>query len=173
MGLISLLGWIRGSTKAFVNKKELSYTDHSHDLNNLSGILPVTKGGTGVTSLDALLALLGNSGINIMVTGEYVGNGTYGPDHPSSISFINIPYLVCVYGKTYNSEYGFFFPFALDTSYRNGAALIIMSTIIGDDNRFVAKFSNNTLIWYQTHQSNLQLNSANVKYYYVAFIDIN
>lgn len=27
---LSLLGWIRGSTKAFVNKKELSYSNHTH-----------------------------------------------------------------------------------------------------------------------------------------------
>lgn len=55
---LSLLGWVRGVNKAFINKKELSYTDHSHDLNNLSGILSITKGGTGVESLDELKQLL-------------------------------------------------------------------------------------------------------------------
>ena len=78
---------IIGITKAFVNKKSISFEGHSHDdryftesemttklngkansnhnhsaSNITSGTLPVTRGGTGVTSIDALKSSLGIGG---------------------------------------------------------------------------------------------------------------
>lgn len=78
---------IIGITKAFVNKKSISFEGHSHDdryftesemttklngkansnhnhsaSNITSGTLPVTRGGTGVTSIDALKSALGIGG---------------------------------------------------------------------------------------------------------------
>ena len=73
MGGVFCLCWVLkkfviGTTKAFANRKELSYSDHSHNLNNLSGVLSASKGGTGVTSIDALKSALGignNNGIKL------------------------------------------------------------------------------------------------------------
>ena len=83
---IYTLHFTQALTKAFVNKKELSYSDHTHDdryyteteISNLlsgkantshthsasqitSGTLSVARGGTGVTSLDALKSAMGIS----------------------------------------------------------------------------------------------------------------
>ena len=64
----SLKKFVIGTTKAFANRKELSYSDHNHNLNNLSGVLSASKGGTGVTSINALKSILGignNNGIKL------------------------------------------------------------------------------------------------------------
>ena len=83
----SLNKLIIGITKAFVNKKSISFEGHSHDdryftesemttklngkansshnhsaSNITSGTLPVTRGGTGVTNIDALKSALGIGG---------------------------------------------------------------------------------------------------------------
>ena len=59
---------IIGSTKGFIRGKALSVEGHTHDTGDLiSGVLPLIRGGTGVTSLDALKSSLGisNSGIKV------------------------------------------------------------------------------------------------------------
>lgn len=95
-----------GLTKGFLRGKALSVEGHVHDdryfteaeMNNLlsgkapsshnhdasqivSGILPVTRGGTGVTSIDALKNVLGigssGNSISKMVAGTYTGNSNY------------------------------------------------------------------------------------------------
>lgn len=57
---------ITGLTKAFLgvgeDQKELSFSDHTHNLPDLDGILTADKGGTGVSSLDELKTTLGVSG---------------------------------------------------------------------------------------------------------------
>ena len=54
---------VTGLTKAFLgvgdNGKELSFSDHTHNLPDLEGILTADKGGTGVGSLDDLKTTLG------------------------------------------------------------------------------------------------------------------
>lgn len=54
---------ITGLTKALLgvgdNQKELSFSDHTHSLPDLDGILTADKGGTGVSSLDDLKNTLG------------------------------------------------------------------------------------------------------------------
>lgn len=55
---------IIGLTKAFLLGKDISFSDHIHSTDDIkSGVLTLTNGGTGVTSLSALKSLLGiNSG---------------------------------------------------------------------------------------------------------------
>ena len=107
------LGWVRGSTKAYIGKKSISFDGHTHDdryyteseVNNLlsgkaasshnhsasqitSGTLPVTRGGTGVTSISALKSVLGitSGSANIEVVklpGTEAGN-THNYTLPSS-----------------------------------------------------------------------------------------
>lgn len=59
---------VSGLTKAFLgvgdNQKELSFSDHTHSLPDLDGILTTDKGGTGVSGLDALKTALGISNIS-------------------------------------------------------------------------------------------------------------
>lgn len=96
INLLSLLGWIRGSTKAFINSKELSYSDHTHSLDNLSGVLPITKGGTGVESLDKLKNLLGISNITNIEFDCGYGNVSVGYVNFNRV-FTNTPYVTATY----------------------------------------------------------------------------
>ena len=84
------LGWVRGSTKAYIGQKSISFDGHTHDdryfteteVNNLlsgkaasshshsasqitSGTLSVARGGTGVTSISALKSALGVTGTSV------------------------------------------------------------------------------------------------------------
>ena len=56
---------ITGLSKAWVgvgnNEKELSFSDHTHNLPDLDGILTTDKGGTGVSNLNDLKTTLGLS----------------------------------------------------------------------------------------------------------------
>ena len=67
---------------------------HTHALDALTGILPVNKGGTGQSSLEALLAALKQAGAVQIATGSYVGTGTFGADHPCSLTFDFSPQIV-------------------------------------------------------------------------------
>ncbi len=104
-----LLGKLYVPLTRTINKKALSSditlsaadvgaaaASHSHALDSLTGILPVNKGGTGQSSLEALLAALKQAGAVQIATGSYVGTGTYGADHPCSLTFDFSPKLVVV-----------------------------------------------------------------------------
>lgn len=61
---------------------------HNHDAANIvSGILPVGRGGTGVTSLSALAAQIAANGGCRIATGSYVGNGLSGESNPTVLQF--------------------------------------------------------------------------------------
>ena len=132
--IIFSLNWIRGLTKAFVNQRELAYksdipsgtdtytrseidsklngkanTSHNHSASQItSGTLPLTRGGTGVTSISALKSALGISsttGVRL-VGGSYTGtSGT----HNTQTKIINVGgralYLI-LYNESYPSTNG-------------------------------------------------------------------
>lgn len=79
---------------------------HTHALDALTGILPVNKGGTGQSSLEALLAALKQAGAVQIATGSYVGTGTYGADHPCSLTFDFVPKLVFAFAYYENPDPG-------------------------------------------------------------------
>ena len=104
-----LLGKLYVPLTRTINKKALSSditlsavdvgaaaASHTHALDALTGILPVNKGGTGQSSLEALLAALKQAGAVQIVTGSYVGTGTFGADHPCSLTFDFSPKIVIV-----------------------------------------------------------------------------
>ena len=70
---------VAGLTKAFLgvgsNQKELSFSDHTHNLIDLDGILTADKGGTGVSSLGALKTALGISGSSSYYITTVSGSG--------------------------------------------------------------------------------------------------
>ncbi|MDE6454330.1 MAG: hypothetical protein K2L38_00100, partial [Dysosmobacter sp.] len=69
----------------------------------VTGILGAANGGTGVGSLAALAAALTGQGVAKIATGSYVGTGTYGVDHPCSITFPFSPiYVQIVDGSIYD-----------------------------------------------------------------------
>ena len=104
-----LLGKLYVPLTRTINKKALSSditlsaadvgaaaASHTHALDALTGILPVNKGGTGQSSLEALLAALKQAGAVQIATGSYVGTGTFGADHPCSLTFDFSPKIVIV-----------------------------------------------------------------------------
>ena len=114
-----LLGWVRGNTKAYIGKKSISFDGHSHDdryyteseVNNLlsgkaasshnhsasqitSGTLSVARGGTGVTSINALKSALGISGgtgvkLSQLTETDYSDNGFAVPDSALSAKLLH------------------------------------------------------------------------------------
>ena len=117
--LLSSLGWVRGSTKAYIGQKSISFDGHTHDdryfteteVNNLlsgkaasshshsasqitSGTLPVARGGTGVTSISALKNILGISGgtgvkLSQLTETDYSDNGFAVPDSALSAKLLH------------------------------------------------------------------------------------
>ena len=86
-------------------------TSHNHSASNItSGILPVARGGTGVTTLNALKAVLGiNSGSISYITGTYNGSHSstssrFGASYPQTISLNGTPLAIWIGNYTYNSS---------------------------------------------------------------------
>lgn len=95
---ISSLGWVRGSTKAYVGKKSISFDGHGHDASQIvSGTLPVTRGGTGATTLEALKSSLGITSTKYQQIGYKrcitSGSDTYHPQYNEykNPSLVQIP----------------------------------------------------------------------------------
>lgn len=71
--------------------------EHEHSADDItSGILSLTHGGTGVESLAALASSLiqplqNAGGLPKVVTGTYVGTGTYGTNNPTKLAFDSQP----------------------------------------------------------------------------------
>lgn len=118
-----------------------------------SGILPVARGGTGVSSLDELVKALGA----VKVTaGSYTGNGQYGKETPNSLSFPFPPkFLMIAEPQGYsvivinNSQYAL---------YGGVGARYLFAT-----------WSGNSVSWYSPDGERDQMNSSGKTYTYYAF----
>lgn len=118
-----------------------------------SGILPVARGGTGVSSLDELAKALGA----VKVTaGSYTGNGQYGKETPNSLSFPFPPkFLMIAEPQGYsvivinNSQYAL---------YGGVGAWYLFAT-----------WSGNSVSWYSPDGERDQMNSSGKTYTYYAF----
>ena len=118
-----------------------------------SGILPVARGGTGVSSLDELAKALGA----VKVTaGSYTGNGQYGKETPNSLSFPFPPkFLMIAEPQGYsvivinNSQYAL---------YGGVGAWYLFAT-----------WSGNSVSWYSPDSERDQMNSSGKTYTYYAF----
>lgn len=118
-----------------------------------SGILPVARGGTGVSSLDELVKALGA----VKVTaGSYTGNGQYGKETPNSLSFPFPPkFLMIAEPQGYsvivinNSQYAL---------YSGVGAWYLFAT-----------WSGNSVSWYSPDGERDQMNSSGKTYTYYAF----
>lgn len=74
--------------------------DNLYPIGNLeqqNGVLPISKGGTGVTSVSALIDLVGQTGGAKIQTGTYTGTGTVGRSHPNSLTFQFSPKLLSLW----------------------------------------------------------------------------
>ena len=86
----------------------------------VTGILGAANGGTGASSLAALATALAGQGIAKIATGSYVGTGTYGVDHPCSITFPFSPVLVQIVAHKSGSSYSVY-PWGMTSTGSNGS----------------------------------------------------
>lgn len=175
--------FVIGTTKAFANRRELSYSDHSHDLNNLSGVLSASKGGTGVTSLAALKSVLGInnvSSLNLIIY-SYTGNGRSGQSYPCTITMqvpIKLAFMLGEFGEAisgYSSAYiSCMIPDELSTSYKSNRGFV-KDSAIGFSYGAVSS-DKKTIKWYYDDRHNTdydhmyQYNESGKKYYVALFV---
>lgn len=144
-------------------------SSHNHSAANItSGTLPVARGGTGVTSLDALRSALGS--INGQF-GSYVGKGT-GDDNAISITFSFKPKFFMVYTYVSNGNLG------VPVNANDGGTTqkIAIDALSSDYKRCYplgyycfAKFdsSSNTISYYDTRDG-YSINVSGYTYYWMA-----
>lgn len=195
-----LLGKLYVPLTRTINKKALSSditlsaadvgaaaASHTHALDALTGILPVNKGGTGQSSLEALLAALKQAGAVQIVTGSYVGTGTFGADHPCSLTFDFVPKLIMITRyHTGTSSIDYIFPgdsegnyWLMDTSLIPTSEISKWSDYIGTGLGRVygagggssigyKSLDGKTAYWYSGYDAASQFNSDGTTYYYAA-----
>ena len=144
-----------------INDKALS-SDIDITMSDLEGILPVEKGGTGVTSLSALATTMGATKIQ---AGSYTGTGKVGRSNPNNITVGFKPKFLFIASIGLNISEGESQPFIWGegiTKYMNfGKEMIFTTTATG-----ISWYLNTT-----TSNSNYigaQLNASGQTYYYVA-----
>ena len=141
-----------------------SLPSHNHDASAIiSGILPVIRGGTGVSSLDELATALGAARIQ---TGSYTGTGTYGQSNPCSLTFNFVPkFVLIILDGHINSQYlnipsiafyGQTTGLSIDNEPGTGWMTCTMT------------WNNKRLSWYAANQD-VQRNRQSKKYYWAAF----
>lgn len=130
-----------------------------------------TPGTSGNTTIEYMGMLADGARI---VTGSYVGTGTYGKSNPNTLEFSEPPSLLII-GGAYNQEYD---------SYSGRFAIASIDSFIGDPNygfglinivntnppiTCSAKYYNNILYWYNYDNYDYQLNNSGFVYQYRAF----
>ena len=141
-----------------------SLPSHNHDASAIdSGILPVIRGGTGVSSLDELATALGAARIQ---TGFYTGTGTSGQSNPCSLTFNFVPkFVLIILDGHMNSQYlnipsiafyGQTTGLSIDNEPGTGWMTCTMT------------WNNKRLSWYAVNQD-VQRNRQSKKYYWAAF----
>lgn len=181
------------NTKALSSDITLSAADvgaaaasHTHALDDLTGILSVNKGGTGQSSLEALLAALKQAGAVQIATGSYVGTGTYGADHPCSLTFDFPPKLIMITRYcTGTSSIDYIFPGDSEGNYWLMDANTLtdsndsLSGYVGTGFGMVFGYGGNasvgykssdlrTIYWYSYNDAASQYNGDGTTYYYAA-----
>ena len=155
--------------KAALDQKAAS--QHTHSVSNITGVLPTSKGGTGVQSLSALAEAMKAAKVQ---TGSYVGTGTYGDENPCSLTFEFAPKLVWIVGYLNNGgQYHFsessshhyhVFCGEIPTTYTSGCGLGSESSSYGKRSA-----DGKTIYWYTTgSDASLQFNRTGYVYYYIA-----
>ena len=141
-----------------------------------SGILPVARGGTGVSSLAALAAALHMPNIKV---GYYTGTGGYGASSPCSVSAdfaVKLLILVAIQGEAYMHR-----PESLLTSSR--PIMLADGVPTTEFRKYAGPFysgnseytygkvsaDKKTLYWYNTSDALTQFNKANTRYHYLLF----
>ena len=126
------------------------------------GILPVSLGGTGATSLSA-------AGIPKIVTGAYNGSGEYGSSHKITLSFASTPRLLLVMPteNTSGGTYGGFLAI-------NGVASLMAGGLNDDvdnsNSKLYFTWNGTDVSWYSSSGAKWQQNLSGREYSYFAIL---
>lgn len=104
----------------------------------------------------------------IVVTGSYVGTGTYGVYNPNSLMFDFQPKMLFIFSKYPNASNSNIMKFGREEKHwfhDSGVFFPASSTVT--DNAIVTA-SGKTFSWYSNRNELAQMNSSNYVYYYVA-----
>ena len=127
-----------------------------------SGILPVARGGTGVSSLSTLISNLKLARIYV---GSYTGSGTYGQSTPTTITATFPPKLAVIWHNDSGlNMYSDDWEDSFIWTYPQSRGTI---RIGGSDAQNTFSTSGNSLQFYNTESASLQLNSSGQTYYFI------
>ena len=98
------------------------------------------------------------SGVARIETGSYVGTGTYGSDHPNSLTFDFVPKIVMI---RCDGDTNIF-----DAIYGMRQVVTDLSTGYYD----TVKWSKKTLSWYSNDGPSYQMNDSGDEYYVIAIV---
>lgn len=170
----SLVLMSNGTTvEAAINGKAAS--SHNHAAGDItSGTLAVARGGTGVSSLDALKSALGVSSDSYLKYeyGTYKGTGSCGINNPNVLTFTFVPKILFISAETPS----------LTMSASAATMCIVMVEYLTATYKKVTmhhtgssvlcqfmKRDNTTISWYYNDNDPMcQLNHKNSTYYYTA-----
>lgn len=157
----AIFGYDSSSLKAM----DWSGALYSYGKNNpRSGILPVTYGGTGTTSMQGLVTNLRLAGMPFVDTGTYVGDGTYNSQHVNSLSFGMPPKLLIVTstspgpGRAFGE---FIWIWGAKTAYSYDSQNSVWDILYFETQQ-------NTISWYSSYSAATQQNTQGETYTYFA-----
>lgn len=136
---------------------------HEHTATDITaGVLPVTRGGTGVASITALFNSLRNQGAAKYVVGSYVGTGSYGSASPNTFTFASAPKVIVVQPVTPTSgvQEGFIAINGVGTLFTGG----INNDVGCTASALYFTWSGSIVRWYGTNGSDRQCNVSGTIY---------
>lgn len=117
------------------------------------------------TSLQDLVAALGDAGGVRIATGSYTGTGTYGASNPCSLTFPFVPKLVVLSkASTYSTDTSGL----LVMVARSNMALSLDESNQNTNSRISLTWETDSVSWY-TASAERQMNTSSRNYHYVAF----
>ena len=155
-----------GVTAEKIKAAQKSHTHSAADIT--SGILGITRGGTGVSDLRTLAQFI----IDLhVVTGTYKGKGTYGSDNKTSLTFTRAPKRLIVQ-PTENSDQryaGFIVQQGVKQNTNGGVA---DDALIGS---LYFEWNGSTVAWYSNYirsgtAAGFQCNLKDTEYRYIAIL---
>lgn len=158
--------WAKAATKPSYTYSEVgaASSGHKHAAADItSGILSAARGGTGVASIEALMAKIVAEGGCRIEKGSYVGTGTYKADNPCSLTFSFVPKLVIITPDYTTTTFRATFFIWTGNQYSH--------VVSSGESWFkvnVVTLSGTTLSWYCTTDAQFQSNESDRTYRYVA-----
>ena len=136
--------WAKQASKPTYTASEVgaAASSHTHTVSQISGTLPVSKGGTGQTSLSALMTAMGAGKI---VTGKYTGDG----NASMTINLGFTPKAVLLYARDRNSLFDSYYGVNPSNTDDNKSTLCLQGeTIVCEANNVISVSGNSFTVYY-------------------------